>query len=123
MSAWYILSTMGFYQIAPASNTYVLGTPRFPEATINLTNGKQFKVVAEAVSNENFYVQKVTWNGQAYEKNFITHDMITSGGELRFVMGPEPNKAFGSAPESRPVARITDRVMSPEQLMASPAKH
>ena len=122
MSAWYVLSTMGFYQVAPGSNDYIFGTPRFANAQLNLTNGNTLKIVAENLSAENFYIKQVRWNGEPYEKSYITHDMITSGGELTFVMDSAPNEAFGAAAEARPVSRITDYKMSAEELMASPAK-
>lgn len=123
MSAWYILSAMGFYQVAPGSNDYIFGTPRFANAQLNLTNGKTLKIVAENLSAENFYVKEVRWNGEPYAKSYITHDMITSGGELTFVMSPTPNKEFGAAKDARPVSKITDNKMTAEELMANPAKH
>ena len=117
MSAWYILSTMGFYQVAPGSNTYVFGTPRFADVSMKLSDGKIFRVVAENLSSDNYYIKEVRWNGQAYEKSYITHDMITSGGTLTFVMDSEPNKEFGKSPESRPFSKIEEHVMTAEQLM------
>ena len=123
MSAWYVLSTMGFYQVAPGSNDYIFGTPRFANAQLNLTNGNTLKIVAENLSAENFYIKQVRWNGEPYEKSYITHDMITSGGELTFVMDSAPNEAFGAAAEARPESRIADYKMTAEQLMASPAQH
>lgn len=123
MSAWYVLSTMGFYQVAPGSNDYIFGTPRFASAQLNLTNGNTLKIVAENLSPENFYIKQVRWKGEPYDKSYITHDMITSGGELTFVMDSVPNEEFGAAAGSRPVSRITDYKMSAEELMASPAKH
>ena len=117
MSAWYILSAMGFYQVAPGSNTYVLGTPRFTDVSMKLSDGKTFRVKAENLSADNFYVKEVRWNGEVYEKAYITHDMITSGGILTFVMDSEPNKEFGRLPENRPISKIEDEVMTAEQLM------
>lgn len=123
MSAWYILSTMGFYQVAPASNVYVLGTPRFANASIALSNGKTFDIEAENVSDTNFYVKEVYWNGEPYHKSYITADMLSNGGKLKMVMSAEPNKEFGLAPESRPVAKITDYVYSVEDLLKSPLSY
>lgn len=123
MSAWYILSTMGFYQVAPASNVYVLGTPRFSDVSIALANGKTFDIKAENVSDKNFYVKEVYWNGEPYHKSYITADMLSNGGTLKMVMSNEPNKAFGAAPENRPVARITDFVRTTEELLKSPVSY
>jgi putative alpha-1,2-mannosidase len=117
MSAWYILSTMGFYQVAPGSNTYVFGTPRFANVSLKLSDGKTFRVEAENLSLDNYYIKEVRWNGQPYEKSYITHDMITLGGTLTFVMDSEPNKEFGKLPEMRPFSKIEDELMTAEQLM------
>ena len=91
MSAWYILSAMGFYPVDPVSATYVLGAPQLPRIALHLQNGRTFTVVAEGLSERNKYVQRVVRNGRTYRNNTISHADILSGGELRFVMGPEPN--------------------------------
>lgn len=104
MSAWYIMSAMGFYQVNPSNGVFVFGSPLFPSLTLRLENGCSFTVTAEGNSDTNIYIQSATLNGQPYEKSYITYDDIMSGGELHFVMGDKPNKAFGAAPESRPVS-------------------
>lgn len=104
MSAWYIMSAMGFYQVNPSNGVFVFGSPLFPSLTLRLENGRSFTVTAEGNSDTNIYIQSATLNGQPYEKSYITYDDIMSGGELHFVMGDKPNKAFGAAPESRPVS-------------------
>ena len=96
MSAWYVFSCLGFYPVCPGSNEYVIGAPSFQKATLNLENGKKFTILAEDLSDINFFVQEIYLNGQPYEKLFIRHEDIMAGGELRFVMGPEPNKVMGS---------------------------
>ncbi len=102
MSAWYVLSSMGFYPVNPSSGAYVFGSPVFNEAEIELSGEKNFKIVAQNNSPKNIYIQSATLNGQPYEKTFITHDMILEGGILTFQMGPEPNPEFGKNPENRP---------------------
>ena len=104
MSAWYIMSAMGFYQVNPSNGVFVFGSPLFPSLTLRLENGRSFTVTAEGNSDTNIYIQSATLNGQPYEKSYITYDDIMAGGELHFVMGDEPNKSFGAAPESRPVS-------------------
>lgn len=104
MSAWYIMSAMGFYQVNPSNGVFVFGSPLFPSLTLRLENGRSFTVTAEGNSDTNIYIQSATLNGQPYEKSYITYDDIMAGGELHFVMGDKPNKAFGAAPESRPVS-------------------
>lgn len=104
MSAWYIMSAMGFYQVNPSNGVFVFGSPLFPSLTLRLENGRSFTVTAEGNSDTNIYIQSATLNGQPYEKSYITYDDIMAGGELHFVMGDKSNKAFGAAPESRPVS-------------------
>ena len=101
MSAWHVMSAMGFYQVNPSNGVYVFGSPLFPKATIHLPEGKTFEIVAQNNNKENIYIQSVTLNGQPYEKSYILYEDIMKGGNLTFVMGNTPNKAFGAAPENR----------------------
>lgn len=108
MSAWYIMSAIGFYPVTPASGFYVLGTPTFKEIALRLYNGKQFVVKAPNVSEENVYVQSVTLNGRPYTKTYISTNDVQKGGELVFNMGPKPNKEWGVAEQDRPHISIND---------------
>lgn len=92
MSAWYVLSAMGFYPVCPGDNQYSIGTPLFDEIVLNLESGKKFKIISRHLSSENIYVQSIKYNGEPYEKSFILHEMIEEGGELLFVMGNEPSE-------------------------------
>jgi predicted alpha-1,2-mannosidase len=102
MSAWYILSSMGFYPVNPANGYYVFGSPLFDQAEIVLPEGKTFTIQTENNSPENLYIQSVELNGEAYELSYISHEDIVGGGSLKFVMGPEPNRNFGAAQSARP---------------------
>ena len=102
MSAWYILSAMGFYPVCPGDPTYTFGSPIFDQVTINLENGKKFTVKAENVSKENKYIQSVSLNGKSYNKSWFHHTEIMNGSTLIFKMGDTPNKTWGAAKESRP---------------------
>lgn len=102
MSAWYILSAMGFYQVCPGTPEYIIGSPVFDKVTIHLENGKDFTVVAKNVSAENKYIQSATLNGISYLKSWFTHNDILNGSELSFEMGSLPNKSWGVAKQDRP---------------------
>lgn len=104
MSAWYILSSMGFYQVNPCNGVYVFGSPRFSKMSINVRGGNQFTVEAENNSKENIYIQQVYLNGEPYDKAYITYNDIIKGGTLKFVMGNQPNKDFGKSKETRPLS-------------------
>ncbi len=102
MSAWYVMSSLGFYQVAPTGGTYVFGSPLFDKATVNVGNGKTFSIIAHNNSRENIYIQSAKLNGQSYTKSFITHTDIISGGILEFEMGKKPSSVFGIDKTDRP---------------------
>jgi predicted alpha-1,2-mannosidase len=95
MSAWYVLSAMGFYPVTPGQNTYAIGSPIFNKVTISLENGKKFVIQADNASEENIYVQSATLNGKPYDMAYITHSDITRGGTLHFIMSAVPNEKWG----------------------------
>ena len=113
MSAWYILSSMGLYPVTPGSNIYAIGTPLFPEVQINMENGKTFVIKAENVSDKNIYIQSAILNGKPFNKSFLTHNQIISGGEIIFEMGSKPNKSWGTGEENIPVSLINDNLIVP----------
>lgn len=102
MSAWYIFSALGFYPVNPAEGIYVIGSPAVEGATIDVGNGKTFTVTARNMSPQNVYIQSVALNGQPLEKTYIRHADVVEGGTLEFVMGPAPNKKWGSGPSAAP---------------------
>ncbi len=102
MSAWYVLSAMGFYSVTPGMDYYVIGSPLFNKVTINLADGKKFVIEAKNNSPENIYIQSVTRNGKPYNKTYIKHSDIVSGAKFVFVMGSKPNKKWGVKPEDFP---------------------
>ena len=101
MSAWYIISTMGLYQVEPSGGKFIIGSPLFDKATLNVGGGKSFTVRAVNNSDKNMYVQKVRLNGKAYTKSYIDFKDIMRGGTLELTMGPKPSK-WGTAVKDRP---------------------
>ena len=91
MSAWYVLSSLGFYSVTPGVDYYSIGTPLFKKSSINLENGNTFEIKANNVSDKNFYIQSATLNGEEYNKSYITHSEITNGGKIIFEMGNIPS--------------------------------
>jgi predicted alpha-1,2-mannosidase len=92
MSAWYILSAMGFYPVNPSELIYQFGSPIVNEATIEIAPGKVFVVKAPLASASNKYILKVTLNDKVLDRSFITHQEIMEGGILEFEMGAVPDK-------------------------------
>ena len=102
MSAWYVMSSLGFYPVNPSNGVYVFGSPLFDKAILNLPEGKTFTVETVNNSKENIYIQSVKLNGKEYSKSFIKHADIVAGGVIKFVMGNKPNYDFGAATANRP---------------------
>lgn len=96
MSAWFVLSAMGFYPVNPGQADYAIGSPLFPAIHIQLENGNTFTISASNLSKENKYIQSATLNGVPYPYNYLRHQTIMEGGRLHFEMGKAPNKDWGS---------------------------
>lgn len=89
MSAWYILSSFGFYQVEPAGGKFVFGYPNFDKVEITVPAGK-FVIERENKGQQNYYIQGIVLNGTEYKKPWIEYADIMKGGELKFLMGDEP---------------------------------
>ncbi|CAH0064769.1 GH92 family glycosyl hydrolase [Stenotrophomonas sp. GD03819] len=94
MSAWYVFTALGFYPVAPGSGEYILGRPFLPKTAMRLPNGKTFTIVADGLDDKHTYVGNVSLNGKPLQRTFLRHDEILAGGELRFSMQAEPNRAW-----------------------------
>lgn len=86
MSAWYILSSLGIYQVEPAGGRYMFGSPLFDKAVVNVGKGKTFTIIAHNNSAKNVYVQQIKLNGRPYKKLYIDYKVMVSGGTLEFFM-------------------------------------
>ena len=101
MSAWYILSSVGLYQVDPVGGRFVIGSPLFDKATVNMGGGKTFTVVAKNNSDKNIYVQSARLNGKTLKNSYVDFNDIRHGGTLELVMGPKPSK-WATAAAYRP---------------------
>ena len=88
MSAWYVLSALGFHPVNPANGEYAIGRPLFDQVAIPVQDGKAvFRIIASNNSPKNKYVRKMKLNGQELARPFITHTDIIGGGLLELEMG------------------------------------
>lgn len=101
MSAWYILSSVGLYQVDPVGGRFVIGSPLFDKATVNVGGGKTFTVVAKNNSDKNIFVQSARLNGKTLKNSYVDFNDIRHGGTLELVMGPKPSK-WATAAAYRP---------------------
>lgn len=95
MSAWYVISALGFYAVDPVSGNYVFGTPLFDKAEVEIGEGKSLILEVKRTSPEDKYIQSIEFNGEPYSKLWFRHADIANGARVIFVMGREPNKQFG----------------------------
>ena len=93
MSAWYVLSSLGFYEVEPASARYWFGSPLFDKAQLAVEGGT-FTITVENNSDTNRYIQKVYLNGKEHDKGYIDHKDIAAGGELVIHMGSEKGRWY-----------------------------
>ena len=86
MSAWYVLNSMGFYQVCPGKPVYSIGRPAFDKAVVNLPHRKKLTEKAKNNSKKNKYIKSMTLNGKPLDKPFFTHDDIIAGSTLEIEM-------------------------------------
>ena len=97
MSAWYVFTCLGFYPVCPASDYYVIGAPQIPKAVMHLSNGKEFTMTAQNLSDKNIYVQSILVNGRDWPSPFLSYRELKNGGTIKFTMGPQPSR-WGTDP-------------------------
>ena len=96
LSSFVVFSMLGFYPVCPGTPVYVIGSPVFEEASVQVGPGKTFTVKCRNYSPDHHYIQSATLNGEAWNKPWIHHEDVVKGGELEFVMGAYPNKDWAS---------------------------
>ncbi|SBW04680.1 GH92 family glycosyl hydrolase [uncultured Dysgonomonas sp.] len=96
LTAFVVFSQIGFYPVTPGLPMYVIGSPTFESAKLNIGNGKSFEVVAINYSPENKYIQSAKLNGKDWNKSWFSHEELMQGGKLELVMGKHPNKKWAS---------------------------
>ena len=101
-SAWYIFSALGFYPVCPGTDQYVLGAPLFQKATLHLENGKSLLIEADNNCDSTPYIRSMKLNGKNYTRNYLTHENLTQGGRIQFVMDSKPNRKRGTDPGDAP---------------------
>lgn len=97
LSAFVVFSMMGLYPVTPGMAVYNIGTPFFPEVTIQLPNNKSFTIKAVNVSTENKYIQSAELDGKKLNRAWIKHSELIDGNKLVLKMGRTPNKEWGMA--------------------------
>ncbi len=100
MSAWYVLSALGFYPVNPADGNYVFGLLEFPQASIKLTNGKTLQIITHD-ARLGGHINRASLNGKNMNRVFFTNEQLQSGGTLEFWLSKKSSK-WGSAVSAAP---------------------
>lgn len=111
MSAWYILSALGFYPVCPGTGEFTLTTPLFPKTVMTLANGRQLTITANN-PRKNIYIDKVELNGKLIDTNYIKYEQLMEGGELRFTLTDHPNMQRGTSEKASPYSYTRERTVS-----------
>ena len=122
MSAWYVLSAMGFYPVCPGLPEYAIGSPIFSKVTINLESGNKFVIKANNNSAKNKFIQVAQLNGQMYNRCYLRHADIMKGGEISFQMGENPNMDWANRESDIPYSSIKDNLIVPVPVIVSESK-
>lgn len=120
-SAWWLFSALGFYPLQMGSGHYAIGSPLFTKATVRLDNGRELVVNAPKNGARNIYVQSLKVNGEKWDKAYLPHAEIASGGVLDFEMGPAPSR-WATGPDAAPPSLTAgSEPPAPLRDVASPA--
>ena len=106
MSAWYVLSALGFYPVDAVSGNYILGSPLFDHAVVDLGRGNQLEIEVQRSNPNDQYIHSFTLNGKPQHRTWFQHSEIAKGGKLRIQMKSTPNLALGTAPETAPPSLV-----------------
>jgi predicted alpha-1,2-mannosidase len=124
MSAWYVLSSIGFYQVCPGKPEYTIGSPLFDNVIIHLENGKTFEIKKQQSNQKVQYIQSSKLNGKASNSTVLNHTNIVNGGTLEFLMNEklDPKSVFGKTTVLRPQTKITDKAIVQSPIINGPTK-
>ena len=104
MGSWYVFSAMGFLPNA-GQGVFLINGPFCRKITVTLSNGRKLIIEGQGVSEKNIYIQSMTLNGKAWDRNWLTYTDLFQGGRMEFVMGPEPS---GWGTHSTPPPSLSD---------------
>lgn len=107
MSAWYMLSAIGFYSVDPVSAKYVFGTPLFDKATMQLSSGAELTIEARRETPDSFYIDAVELNEKAHPTSWFHHEDVAQGGHFVLHMRENPHSSFGVSTSDRPISELS----------------
>jgi len=104
MSAWFLLSSMGFYSVDPVSTHYIFGSPLFNKVTMKLAGGRELVIESPRATEKSLYIERVEFNGKAHPQAWFSHADVAKGGRFKIQMSDKPSATFGRSLKDRPVS-------------------
>ena len=114
MSSWYVLSALGFYQIAPGRPYYDFGTPQMNDALLQLPGTPSLRITVNRASKNSKFINKILLNGKELKQRFITHEQLTSGGKLQYFLVDKPSANYASYAMAPTISEV------PENFVPAP---
>ncbi len=106
MSAWYVVSSIGFYAVDPVSTHYVFGSPLFDRVTLTLAGGRKLVVEAKRQSPSSVYIESVDLDGKPHPNAWFAHADVAQGGRFVFHLTDRAEGSFGRAESVRPRSEV-----------------
>ncbi|MGE0567959.1 MAG: GH92 family glycosyl hydrolase [Bacteroidia bacterium] len=119
MSAWYVLASIGMYQVCPGDNQFEIFQPSFIQTKINFENGKQLEINAKS---ENQNVSHISINGNKKEQSFLSYKDLIEGGTINYYYSEVPNQNFGYSISNRPRSFVSEATLVPSPIIEYPVK-
>lgn len=119
MSAWLVMSAMGFYPVSPGNNMYVVGTPWFKKMSISLENGKKIVINAPNRDENNYYIKGITLNGKPHQQLYLDFANLANGAILNFGMSAQPDMSYLSSLK-KPTMKIGGTLIVPNPIIEGP---
>ncbi len=106
MSAWFVLSSIGFYAVDPVSTHYVFGSPLFDRATLSLSGGRKLVFETKRQSAASVYIESVEFDGKPHPNAWFVHASVAEGGRFVFRLTDNAGSSFGPGNEVRPKSEV-----------------
>lgn len=122
MSAWFVLSSLGLYQVTPGATDFVFGSPLFAKSSLRLENGNTLTIEAIGNTETTPYIQSASLNDISYYRSFVSYSDLTAGGKLKFTMGTQPGTRFGKGAAMVPISAVPGEHWISNPVFTAPGK-
>lgn len=122
MSAWFVLSSLGLYQVTPGTTDFIIGSPLFKKSILHFENGNSFTFENVGNAANTPFIQSASLNSNAYSKSYITYTDLQKGGSLKLNMSSKPSDVFGKGKNNTPSTAVTGGEWVSAPIIQAPSK-